>query len=671
MFIKKTFALLGATAAFMASSVSAGNVRGMYQEDGTLSEVDGITRRRVLKEDIVVVPQPTLPPSPTLPPAPIPPPTPSLKNQFVDRCMTPQFANCISAKGASFDGCTTCIYAVSLLGTVSESSVRSCGLFPCKGCVDEAAAFYACGAGRVVAPNPAPVSVPVTAPVTAPVTVPVTAPVPVPTTVVPPPGPSTCSATRPKSGDVCATGGPSWIYCCYEVNQIDGRAPMAGEGVVCSCRSSENVYMCNPGQLSVCTNVIKPEGPPIPAPITPPVSPPTEPPVAPPTEPPVTPPTEPPVTLPVADPVPQPVSPPVSGIPEFCQALPGVPQNGTSCEGVLPDDLSGGGCGGEIIFLDDNGTPERVVTAACICQKSNPVWMCTEMVETRAPAPPVAEPTPIAPDLCANIPVPSTGDACSQHFVLTQNYLQCTFMQTTRADGQVISSDQVVCDCDTRELSDPASVTWICDGTLPPIPPPSLMPVPVVTLAPVIAPIAPVPTGPIAPICPPQNQPPDDMTSCEGVLPAQLDSATCNYQQTINANGVISTYQKACSCRASTGLWSCSGGIPEIIVADPVPETLPEPVPETLPEPVPETLPETAPETLPETVPETLPETDDGPTITQPGCPPESEVIDGVPCSQYIPSGALDQTCFINFFQTQCRCASQVANPTWACRDTP
>ena len=115
MFVKKTFALLVATAAFVAPSVSAGNVRGFAPDDIVHAEVDvdvdSNTQRRFLKQDRIRDPTPAPnPPSPTLPPAPIPPPTPPSGDRLITQCDRDDgLRNCVRSAGASLSICSQCL----------------------------------------------------------------------------------------------------------------------------------------------------------------------------------------------------------------------------------------------------------------------------------------------------------------------------------------------------------------------------------------------------------------------------------------------------------------------------------------------------------------------------------------------------------------------------------
>jgi len=357
------------------------------------------------------------------------------------------------------------------------------------------------------------------------------------------------------------------VYCCYNVNIIDLT-------LVCSCLNGEDKYLCNlQGSTSTCSSIIDPIGgapdilppptpPPVPDPTEAPVPDPTEAPVPDPTEAPVAPPvvvnpTEAPVAPPVPDPTEAPIvvepEPPVPtnpNIPEFCQGP--VPQDGTSCEGVLPEGLSSGVCGGEIIEVDELGMPVSVTTATCMCSADNPVWMCTATVVT---APPVE--APVSPNRCPITEKPNTGDACGSLLALI-DYQMCLFVQPET--GALVS-----CECDGREISNKADAVWVCGGTFPPALAPTLMPAG--ETQPIsLQPVPTVPTIPEIAECPPAETPPSTGDSCEGFLPDGLSNATCNFENRIKVGDTTTVTQTACNCRASTGVWSCSGGEPSTVV---------------------------------------------------------------------------------------------------------
>lgn len=278
----------------------------------------------------------------------------------------------------------------------------------------------------------------------------------------------------------------------------------------------------------------------------------------------------------------------------------------------------------------------------CTCENANPIWMCTSISVTKepSPAPPPAEaPISVAGEICESITVlPNTGDNCTQYFVLTMNYLGCAFMQVTTDSNGVTSSSTVQCACDARNTSI-ANTAWNCDGTFAPVSTPSLMPAgepQPVSVMPVS--VAPVPTAPGVDICPPQGQVPVNKEPCDGILKG-LDSATCNYQQTVTTNGVTTQYQTACECKSSELFWTCSGGIPS-----------PAPIPSMPSIPVINPTPG-----------------EPTPIITQIGCP-STDIINGTSCSDALSSaGGFQLSCYQN--GEQCNCASQEGFPqVWGCR---
>ncbi|VEU36973.1 unnamed protein product [Pseudo-nitzschia multistriata] len=611
MFVTKKFALFIVSAAFLASSVSAGGVRGVPTEDSAPANHGW---GRELKKDQnkpnknqnnpAVVTRPALPPPPTSPPVPNP------IDVLVGKCSNPTLTSCILRNGANERVCFTCLYSISRLSSAGDSAVANCGRSQCGGCVNEARDTFGCATGGSA---PAPVTTPgVPAPVS--VSSPVPAPVPA---LVPAPVPAPvleeietfdfttqgCPALKPVSGAVCSVPAP------FQFQQCDYPTG-SGVGVRCMCAYGQ--FICNPAAIS-------PTPAPVPAPTapTPPVA--APPGVCSPTLPnsgdtcstggapfvtccytgisnkpanyahicnclsgenryicnggvssqctsvinavassPVPVPVPAPVPAPIATmPTPSLVNAPAptgssSSIPEFCRALPGVPKDGESCAGVLPAGMASGGCGGEIIETD-NMNVTTVTNAACTCTATDPApaWSCVKI-------------SAIAP--------PSSG-------------------------------------------------------------------------------------------CPPQASPPNTGDSCATVLPADsfLTSVECKYSKTVTDSSQLSTTtEKFCTCEKATQIFTCTDTesqlIPPVSIeapADPAPAD-PAPADPAPADPAP--ADPAAPAAS-------------SPTIVQDGCP--STITSGTPCKAFIPAGANEQSCMTSL-TTQCDCPGQEsADPVWTCRTVP
>lgn len=703
----KFFALVVASSALLASSVSAGSVRGVSRED----EIVEATPRRYLKDNKNNNFNPSFPANvvvaPVPPPAPVAPPTPRGVDEWASRCTTGSFNSCLNAAFASFEGCTQCLYAQSQLSSTSSTGIFSCGKFLCGGCKDEAAAFYRCGA-RITDPVPAPIPVPqnpspiqaqptpvqkpepnteytfsgcpasansgdtcnipsgfkyqqcdypsmnmrcvcstlsprflcnearvpatvppprpAPVPVPAPGTVPLPVPVPAPGTGPTPstggggggiaPGPSdgVCSTTLPKSGDTCSPGNAPWMYCCYNVDSVDGRPAPAGLALVCSCLSSERRFVCNISGTGQCSTVIRPLAPapdpppapvidpvPVPDPVPDPVEAPTSSSEAPVME--LFPTTFPEVPEPeVSVPLPEvPVVPEVPGMtdPSMPNCPGSTPQNGSSCEGVVSAGMIGN-CVYEQIFEDESGKPEREVDNTCRCDAANPIWVCTETVVATTP------PGQSSSDMCL-ISTPSTGDNCGELIsMFLIDYKICMF--------PINQAETVNCECNALGLANKAEATWNCDGaTFPPASAPSMAMIPAGETQPVslmpagqTQPVSmvPVPSSnePVEIVCPANAVRPSTGDDCQGFLPeAMMTEATCNYEETRmdTADGVVTStfFTSECTCKRETNVWDCVELSSQVLDQDPVPEVEPAaPVPEIDPvpqpvDPVPEPVP--------------------------------------------------------------------------------
>jgi hypothetical protein len=684
MLLKKTFTILVAFVGLSATSVSARSIRGITKE----SDATKPALHRRLKNQGNQVPAPVQLGPPVTPP-PVEPPVLSGVNLCKRDCGA-RLENCVARSfSASFEACTQCLFAQTTLMSTTIAGINRCSKSFCGGCSGEALDFFnCCGTNPISVPGsvpaqPAPVpnSVPASpvpvpdvvgptpvvtlAPVAAPVpspgftitstscpaqatsgdvcTVPVgfdfqqcdyannirctcaygfflcnpvpvsptprpvaspVAPVPIGT-----PGEGVCSKTLPETGDTCSTGGDGFVYCCYDT-LLNGLPPARPDfAYVCSCLRGENRYLCNAGSKSNCGLIITPE-------TVSAVSPVAQDPVV---QDPVVPVTVPEMLTPDII-VPPPAN---SNIPEFCRNLDGVPQDGTSCADVLPAELSAGACGGEIIIAGADGLPESFTNAICTCEKANPVWACNSMVTTRPPSqatggitcPPQASP-------------PLTGDSCAGVLAFGFTSGACMFMQTVFMDGAVVSDTTFWCSCDGS--------TWDCDGVLPPVPPPALMPA---GQAQPTSVVPAMPTGMVTTLdCPPKESPPNDKDSCKDFLPAgsTLTNAICTYTSTAVVGGVSETGTKTCTCMAEFMKWSCEGTLPTI----------------------PTTLPATGGDMM-------MPSGGGGGNAV---CPPSEALVDGAPCGSFIPAGSQEASCF-KTDTVQCNCAGQDnANPTWVCR---
>ena len=192
---------------------------------------------------------------------------------------------------------------------------------------------------------------------------------------------------------------------------------------------------------------------------------------------------------------------------------------------------------------------------------------------------------------------------------------------------------------------------------------------------------------PIAPTAPTTTTPtecgtfPGDGTTCAGVLPVGLSSASCNYSQTITTNGVPLDETATCECDAATEVWNCVGSL------TPAPPNAVPVVPTMMPilsgVPAPTMMPILS--GVPAPTETTPPAPTDG-SIAIPNsvdfssgsaiCP--AKITNCEPCAEFFPN-AIEGSCtqytqityegVVTPFQIQCRCPEQeIDTPTWSCR---
>jgi len=761
-------------------NTSGGGIRGATSKDADSAQVrfnnnnQGHQRRRHLQMedkndvpvDVVVVATVA---SPTLPPAPVAPPTPTGVNEWTSRCAieTRQLNNCVPSSGNQREGCRNCLYASSF---TSGNSIAGCRSFCTSDCDVFANAFYKCGA-MIMDPTSAPI-VPVSTPTDPPIapvdpislsftqtgcpasgasgeacTVPspflyqecfyggnmrctcrsdpgslflcnpdnsASAPAPQPVTqptiagvtpfpVVQDSGSTTCSSSLPKSGDVCELPDDQTtnIQCCYSVDIKNGNPAPANYAWICSCSSFENVYLCNEGTTASCTSVIRPSAPAL-APVELPVPAPTEIPILP-TDPA---PTDMPITSTEPAPTDMPIlvgatAPPVStemggtGCPARLSDF----TDGSSCAGSVPDEKASIGCGYEVIVGSPPLSSEAII---CECVKANPLWACRSLGLT-----PIASPN----ECPSQDSPPANGDSCAGLLVTEDSAQTCMFSRKLSS-----SSELETFNCTCSNAAGSTVDLWSCDGSFMPVVAPSLMPAgqvqPSTTIPVPTAPTTPTTTTPM--VC---GTFPGDGTTCAGVLPVGLSSASCNYSQTITTNGVPLDETATCECDASTEIWNCVGSftpappnaVPVVPTMMPILSGVPEPtempilsgVPEPTEMPILSGAPEPTEMPILSGVPEPtempilsgVPE----PTGTTPPAPTDgliaipnsvdfssgsdlcpAKITNCEPCAQYFPNsieGSCTQFTQIPYegapttFKIQCRCPEQeIDTPTWSCR---
>eukprot|EP00536_Pseudo-nitzschia_multiseries_P002388 jgi/Psemu1/5416/gm1.5416_g len=280
-------------------------------------------------------------PTVTLPPVPDPSTT-----QVPDPVATPEVAeftydDCPIAKPNSGDICVVpapfkfrqCDY------TTANGSTHRCTC---------AYSFYMCNPAPI-APTPKPVMPP---------------PPPVPPTPQLSTDPGVCSATVPKSGSSCVTGGLPFIRCCYKVDTLNGQPTAVNDVFKCTCLQGEGAYMCLPGTADQCDVLVRPvDSAPVPAPV-------------------------PAVALPAIPVVPAPImmvptmvvpipAAPVSTVQPECPPKDSPPNTGDSCAAVIPEGsaLTYVQCNYEQTYTDTTGAV-TFSEKKCGCQSSTMVFSC-------------------------------------------------------------------------------------------------------------------------------------------------------------------------------------------------------------------------------------------------------------------------------------------------------
>jgi len=271
-----------------------------------------------------------------------------------------------------------------------------------------------------------------------------TEPAPTATGVIPfPATPVTTSCEQeilPQSGDMCSTGSQMNIQCCYSVDERNGIPAPADYAWICNCVG--NVYICNEGTTSSCTSIIRPTGgssTPVPPVVT---------------------------AVPAPAPADMPIlggvtTPPVSmemggtgcpaGLSDF--------EDGSSCDGLVPDDKASKGCGYEEIVGSPPISSEKI---ACECVKANPVWACRSLGLT-----PIAAPNECPPQ---DSP-PANGDSCAGLLVMENSAQTCMFSRRFST-----SSELETFNCECSNAAGSTVDLWSCDGSFMPVVAPSLMP---------------------------------------------------------------------------------------------------------------------------------------------------------------------------------------------------
>jgi len=368
-------------------------------------------------------------------------------------------------------------------------------------------------------------------------------------------------------------------------------------------------------------------------------------------------------------------APPVSIEMDVCPARLSDFEDGSSCDGLVPDDKASKGCGYEEIVGSPPISSEKI---ACECVKANPVWACRSLGLT-----PIAAPNECPPQ---DSP-PANGDSCAGLLVMENSAQTCMFSRRFST-----SSELETFNCECSNAAGSTVDLWSCDGSFMPVVAPSLMPAGQIQPSTTI----PVPAAPTAPTATTPTECgtfPGDGTTCAGVLPVGLSSASCNYSQTITTNGVPLDETATCECDAATEVWNCVGSL------TPAPPNAVPVVPTMMPilsgVPAPTMMPILSGVPAPTMMPilsgvpaptETTPPAPADGSIAIPNsvdfssgsaiCP--AKITNCEPCAEFFPNaieGSCTQSTQITYegavtpFQIQCRCPEQeIDTPTWSCR---
>jgi len=229
------------------------------------------------------------------------------------------------------------------------------------------------------------------------------------------------------------------------------------------------------------------------------------------------------------------------------------------------------------------------------------------------------------------------GSSCANTVPDDQSTIGCGYIEQSGTPPNDVTETKILCVCDTAIDE---SLTWACDTLETTTPAPA---------SPSAAPPSSTDT-----FCPSQENPPDDGSSCEGILPVAITEGTCTFlQQTTNS----ALESKKCTCVLENPVWSCVGD-----------SLSPVQSPVSL-MPAGQTLPTSS---MP------VPATPGPPTETTTQCPP-SFPGDGTSCAGILQGGLAQASC--TFSQTvttngvtvsesaTCGCAV-ASDELWTCEGT-
>mmetsp|Transcript_39034 Transcript_39034/g.44612 ORF Transcript_39034/g.44612 Transcript_39034/m.44612 type:complete len:628 (+) Transcript_39034:151-2034(+) len=281
-------------------------------------------------------------------------------------------------------------------------------------------------------------------------------------------------------------------------------------------------------------------------------------------------------------------------------------------------------------------TPAPTVVSVTI----EPVVPATPAVPATTNAPAVV----VVPGIGSTIPAgcPSSkkdavdGASCAGTVPDDKSMIGCGYIEQSGTPPNDLTESTVMCVCDKAI----ESLTWACE-TLE-------------TTTPAPAPPSVAPPSSADTFCPSQENPPEDGSSCEGILPVAITEGTCTFSQSIN-DGSLET--KKCTCVLDNPVWSCVGD-----------SFSPVQAPVSL-MPAGQTLPNSS---MP------VPATPGPPTETTTQCPP-SFPGDGTSCAGILQGGLAQASC--SFSQTvttngvtvseSATCGCAVANDElWTCEGT-
>jgi len=391
----------------------------------------------------------------------------------------------------------TCTFSQSMNGGSFETKKCTCVLDnPVWSCI-----------GDSFSPVPAPVSF-----MPAGQTLP-TSSMPVPATPGPPTETTTCPTSFPGDGTSCEgvlKGGLANASCNFSQTVTTNGVPVS-ESATCGCAASDEIWNCQGTISSPPPNATPAVTPPAPAPV----------PVVP------APTTVPVVPVIVVAPTATPVSVVTTAAPVPAVVVPAVPA--TTAEPVVVPAVP--------------ATAQPVVPAVPVTAEpvpAEPVVVVPAVPATDAPVVPVPPDAGTGTDIPAGCPPNKVqnGSSCANTVPADKSAIGCGYIEQSGSNPMALTESKILCVCDTAI----DSLTWDCNV--------------LETTTPAPAPPSAAPPSSTDTFCPSQDNPPNDGSSCEGILPVAITEGTCTFSQSVNGGPFES---KKCTCVLDNPVWSCVG----------------------------------------------------------------------------------------------------------------